>query len=149
MPTRVLIAQTVFLALVLGIMGCGGPKPPDFPALIEVKGVVKKGKEAVSGGEVQFTPDMILPFSISSPVGTDGTFTLVTKRTTIKAGESKPGAPAGKYYVSYKYPEGNPGGTINFATPVTPKAGEDVVLDLAKAAPKDTKKGGTGDPKKK
>jgi hypothetical protein len=136
MLTRVIATQLLFLSLAIGITGCG-PKQPDFPELIPVKGTVKKGKETISGGTIQFAPEGILPFIISSPVGTDGSFSLVTKRTG-PVSEERPGAPAGKHFVSYLPASGSSGAPVIFVVPTIVKAGEDVVIDLTKA----------GDPKK-
>ena len=91
------------------LVGCGGGgNQPAFPELFPVKGVVKRGGQPVSGGSVKFTPDPDRPeFGINSEVGADGTFSLTTFRTTDKAGERKPGAPAGKYRVTYMPPAGD------------------------------------------
>ena len=146
MLTRVLPAQLLFLTLLLGMIGCG-PKQPDFPELVPVKGVVKKGKETVKGGAVQFEPESAQPaFLIASPVEPDGSFTLSTTRTTDKAGESRAGAPAGKYKVTYtpsladRVPPPEKGskkahipGPINITAPVTVSAGQaDLTIDLTK-----------------
>lgn len=96
--------RTIFLTLVLlGIWGCGpSTKQPDFPNLHPVKGVVKLGGQLVKGGTVQFVPEPDRPeFLINSEVGTDGTFTLSTVRTTDSKGERRAGAPAGNYRVTY------------------------------------------------
>lgn len=91
------------------VVGCGGEKgQPAFPELVPVKGVVKKGGAPVSGGVVKFTPDPdTAEFLVNAEVGTDGTFTLSTVRTTDKSGERKPGAAAGKYAVTYMPPAGD------------------------------------------
>ncbi len=96
--------RTTFLTMaLLGILGCGDSvKQPDFPDLHPVKGVVKLGGQPVKGGAVQFIPEPDRPeFLINSEVGTDGTFTLSTVRTTDNKGERRPGAPAGNYRVTY------------------------------------------------
>lgn len=98
-------------ATVLGLLvlaGCGGDNQPPFPDLHPVKGVVKRGGQPVSGGGIRFDPDPARPeFIITSTVEPDGTFTLATIRTTDKSGERKPGAPAGKYKVTYMPPAGD------------------------------------------
>jgi hypothetical protein len=169
MPIRVLSTQALFLTLAFGITGCG-PKQPDFPELVPVKGVVKKGKETVTAGIIQFEPETPRPaFLIQSFVAPDGTYSLVTTRTTDTVGENRPGAPAGKYKVTYlrplgeKPPEkgskgGPPPGPIRLGEPVTVSAGQaDYPIDLTKGmdilqkidSKTDTKKGGPADSKQK
>jgi len=88
----------------VGRAGGGGNGQPAFPDLAPVSGVVKRGGSPVSGGTLKFTPDPdTADFLTNSDVGTDGTFTLTTVRTTDKSGERKPGVAAGKYAVTY-YP---------------------------------------------
>jgi hypothetical protein len=120
--------------------GCGQEsKQPTFPDLHEVKGVVKRAGEPVKGGAIQFTPDPNKPeFLINSEVGTDGTFTLTTVRTTDSKGERKTGAPAGKYKVTYTPPLGDqtagaPMAPIDLPNPVTVNAGaNNLPIDLPK-----------------
>jgi hypothetical protein len=95
-------------ALAALLVGCGGDNQPAFPDLHPVKGVVKRGGQPVVGGSVRFTPEPDRPeFIVNSEVGPDGTFSLTTVRTTDKAGERKPGAPTGKYRVTYVPPAGD------------------------------------------
>jgi len=169
MLSRILPSQLLLLALAVGLTGCG-PKQPDFPELVPVKGVIKKGKDAVSGGDIQFTSESIPSgFVVASPVEADGSYSLVTKRTTDREGESRAGAPAGKYKVIYIPPLGEkipekgskgalPPGPIEVATPITVSAGQaDIPIDLAKGvdilhrndAKTDPKKGGAADKKSK
>jgi hypothetical protein len=124
---------------VVGLLGCTEGKQADFPPLHPVNGVVKKDGKAVSGGTVQFTPDPDKPeFLTNSEVGTDGTFTLSTVRTTDKKGERKPGAPAGKYKVTYSPPLGDqtagPAGVpIELPATVTVQSGDNnIPLELPK-----------------
>ena len=95
-------------ALAVLLAGCGGVKQPEFPDVYPAKGVVKRGGKPVAGGSVQFAPVPERPdFLVNSEVGPDGTFALSTARTTDKVGERKPGAPAGKYRVTYLPPAGD------------------------------------------
>ena len=135
MPTRCVIVLGLFV-----LAGCGGDSQPPFPDLHPVKGVVKRGGKAVTGGGVRFDPDPAKPeFLVTATVEADGTFTLSTVRTTDKVGERKPGAPAGKYTVTYMPPAGDQtagGGSfdpITAPTPVTVEAkGNEVTVELGK-----------------
>jgi hypothetical protein len=104
------IRQTLLALAALAAVGCGGGgrSQPKFPDLAPVKGVVKRGGQPVKGGVVQFVPEPDQPeFLINSEVGSDGTFSLTTVRTTDSSGERKPGAPPGKYKASYLPPLGD------------------------------------------
>ncbi|HEY1188491.1 MAG TPA: hypothetical protein VGE74_12640, partial [Gemmata sp.] len=103
------LSGLAFAALAAALLGCGkDPSQPGFPDLHPVKGVVKRGGQPVSKGTVQFTPDPAKSdFLVNSEVGADGTFTLTTVRTTDSRGERKPGAPAGKYKVTFTPPLGD------------------------------------------
>ena len=136
MRTRTLVCALLAAGL---LSGCGSGKQPDFPDLHPVKGVVKRDGQPVKGGSVQFTPDPDTPeFLINSEVGTDGAYTLSTVRTTDKKGERKPGAPAGKYKVTYTPPlsDQTAGGQLNpieLAQAATVSAGNnEIPLDLPK-----------------
>ena len=85
------------------LIGCGkDSSQPAFADLYPVKGVVTRGGVPVKKGAVRFTPDPDKQeFTINSEVGEDGTFSLTTVRITDKAGERRPGAPAGKYKVTF------------------------------------------------
>jgi len=98
--------QVGLLALTLVIIaGCKGSKQPSFPDLNPVKGTVKRGDKTVTGGVVTFNTDPpSSEFMINSEVGTDGSYSLSTVRSTDTKGERKPGAPAGKYTVTYRPP---------------------------------------------
>ncbi len=120
--------------------GCGGgADQPKFPDLSQVSGVVKRGGQPVKGGAVQFQSEPDRPeFLVNSEVGSDGTFTLSTVRTTDKTGERKTGAPAGKYKVVYQPPLGDQtaGGQltpINAPGSFEVKAGpNDLMIELPK-----------------
>ena len=121
----------LIVALVALAAGCdAGKKQPDFPALHPVKGVVKKGGAAASGGLIQFTPqDDKGEFLVTAVVGADGAFTLSTVRTTDSTGERKPGAPAGLFKVTYTPPLGDQtaGGVVTpvlLSTPIPISAGD-------------------------
>jgi len=88
-----------------GLVAGGCSKPAaKFDDLHPVSGTVTVGGKAVSGGTIRFMPDPDKPdFLINSEVGTDGGFKLSTVRTNDKEGERKPGAPAGKYKVTYTF----------------------------------------------
>ncbi|MBN9121313.1 MAG: hypothetical protein J0I06_19535 [Planctomycetes bacterium] len=104
MLTRTLSAARVLgAALVILSSGCEkGAKLADFPELSPVKGVVKRDGKPVKGGTVRFNPDPDKPeFLTNSEVKDDGTYSLTTVRTNDSKGERKPGAPPGKYKVSY------------------------------------------------
>lgn len=136
MALRLLAAFTLAALLV----GCGGKSAqPAFPDLHPVKGVVKRGGQAVAGGSVRFTPDPDRPeFLVNSEVGPDGTFLLSTVRTTDKDGERRLGAPAGKYRVAYLPPAGDQtagGSTTPVELPdavTVPAPDNDVTIDLTK-----------------
>ncbi len=138
MKTRTKAA--VFALALLASAGCGTEaKQPDFPDLNPVKGVVTRSGRSVSGGSVRFTPDPAQSdFVVNSEVGTDGTFSLTTVRTTDSKGERKPGAPAGKYKMTYTPPlgdqaTGGPTGPVELPTPVMVKVGDNnVTVDLPK-----------------
>jgi hypothetical protein len=111
-------ARPLAPALAALLVGCGGGgSQPAFPDLYPAKGVVKRGGQPVAGGSVRFTPEPDRPeFLVNAEVGPDGTFSLSTVRTTDKAGERKPGAPAGRYRVTYMPPAGDQtAGGVSFA----------------------------------
>lgn len=94
---------TLSLAVLIGLVGCGGDKgQPAFSELNAVTGVVKRNGQPVKGGKLTFTldPDK-QEFGVNAVVGSDGTYTLTTYRLTDSSGERKPGAPAGTYKVTY------------------------------------------------
>jgi hypothetical protein len=105
--------------LLIAAAGCGsGVNQPKFDALHPVTGTVLQSGKAVVGGVVRFTPDPDKPeFLINSEVGTDGKFKLSTVRTTDTTGERKPGAPAGKYSVTFLPKLGDQ--TTGYQNPVT------------------------------
>lgn len=136
--TPMRIALVAFAAALAA--GCGGgTSQPQFPDLVPVKGVVKRGGAPVKGGAVQFVPDPDKPeFLVNSEVGNDGTFALSTVRTTDRSGERKAGAPPGKYKVVFQPPlaDQTAGGVlepVNVPGPVEVKAGGgDVTVELPK-----------------
>ena len=140
MSTMRTVSALALATVTAALVGCGsGPSQPDFPDLHPVKGVVKRGGQPVSKGVVQFAPDPAKSdFLINSEVGTDGTFTLTTVRTTDSKGERKPGAPAGKYKVTFTPPLGDQtaGGQINpidVPTPATVAPGDNTLtIELPK-----------------
>lgn len=137
--TRTLSALALAVSAA-ALLGCGsGASQPNFPDLHPVKGVVKRGGQPAARGTVQFAADPANPdFLINSEVGDDGTFTLTTVRTTDSKGERKPGAPAGKYKVTYTPPlaDQTAGGQINpidAPAPATVAAGENnLTIELPK-----------------
>lgn len=81
-------------------VGCGGESIPELHPL---SGVVTRDGKPVSEGGLIFLPD---PHNgsglvVNASVGTDGTFTGTTSRTSGKGTEVLPGVPAGKYRVVY------------------------------------------------
>lgn len=139
-PMRPAALSAVLTALLIVVGGCdAGSKQPDFPELHPVKGVVKLGGKPVKGGVVLFSPEPERPeFLVNSEVGDDGSFSLSTVRTTDKKGERKPGAPAGKYRVSYSPPLGDQtagpvGEPVPAQQPVTIASGDnDLTIELQK-----------------
>lgn len=86
------------------LIGCGsGKQQPAFDTLYPVTGSVTQSGKAVAGGAIRFTPDPDRPeFLINSEIQADGTFSLSTVRTTDSQGERRPGAPAGRYRVTFQ-----------------------------------------------
>jgi hypothetical protein len=133
-----LLAGLLVCALVL--TGCGkSAEQPPFPDVHPVKGVVKRGGAPVKGGSVRFIPEPETnQFVINSDIKDDGTYSLVTLRTTDKAGERKTGAPAGPYKVLYIPAAGDQTAgavtePVELPKPVTVKAGDnDIPIDLPK-----------------
>jgi hypothetical protein len=123
--------RILFATILIAAAGCGGEKQqPAFSDLHPVTGVVKRGGTPMKGGQIIFTADPAdASFGCNSVVGADGTFTVTTYRTTDSSGERKPGAPAGKYAVSYIPDIGDQsaGGSmepIKLAKPVAVNAGK-------------------------
>ncbi|MFO0804181.1 MAG: hypothetical protein U0791_13800 [Gemmataceae bacterium] len=129
---------TLSLAVLFGLVGCGGDKgQPAFSELNAVTGVVKRNGQPVKGGKLTFTldPDK-QEFGVNAVVGSDGTYTLTTYRLTDSSGERKPGAPAGTYKVTYvpDITDQTSGGSmepVRLTTPVTVAAGANTLnIDL-------------------
>ncbi|OWK35071.1 hypothetical protein [Fimbriiglobus ruber] len=122
------------------VTGCADSNQPTFPALHPVKGVVKRGSGAVSGGVVRFLPEPDKgEFIVNAEVGQDGTFTLTTVRSTDSRGERKTGAPAGAYKVTYTPLLGEQkagatvSGPVNVPGSITIQSGNnDLTIDLTK-----------------
>jgi hypothetical protein len=133
-------ATTALLALALAaLVGCQGKPQPAFADLHPVKGVVKRGGTPANGGSVRFFPEEDKgEFIINSEVGPDGTYALSTVRATDSRGERRPGAPAGKYRVTYQPPLGDQAagaatGAYELPASVTVQAGSnDIPLDFKK-----------------
>lgn len=133
------IQVALFALAVVALVGCHGDKQPKFPDLNPVKGTVKRAGKPASGGVVTFVAEPpSAEFLINSEVGSDGSYSLTTVRTTDKLGERKPGAPAGTYHVTYAPPLGDQaaGGQTEpsqLPSPVTVKAGDNnIPIDLPK-----------------
>lgn len=111
--------SVMFCAALVGLSclaGCG-TNQPKFDELFPVTGTVTKGGKTMSGGSVVFEADPPKQgFLINSDVKADGTFSLSTVRTTDSTGERKPGAPAGKYKVTYTPSAGDQ--TAGYSPPV-------------------------------
>jgi hypothetical protein len=111
--------------------GCSSNADTKWPELHPAKGVVTQGGQPVSGGFVHFRGDdaALADFNVSSDVNADGTFTLSTSHSQDKKGTRKPGAPAGKYIVTYSPAQGDQSaGKVTLPTqlnqPTTIAAGE-------------------------
>ncbi len=102
--------RTALLAAALTALGCSSSEQVvKWPELHPAKGIVKVGGKTVSGGFVHFRPEdsATVDFVITSEVGADGTFSLTTGHAQDRKAERKPGAPAGKYIVTYSQPQGD------------------------------------------
>ena len=99
----------LFAAALAAVLGCYSDPPVKWPDLHPAKGIVKVGGKVVSGGFVHFRPEdaALTDFAVTSDVGVDGTFTLTTGHIRDKSLERKPGAPAGKYIVTYSMAQGD------------------------------------------
>jgi len=106
------------LAGLILLAGCGKP-PAKFDDLHPVTGTIltSEGKP-VEAGVVVFEADPPkADFLTNSEVGSGGTFKLTTVRTNDSQGERKPGAPAGKYKVTFTPKLGDQ--TAGYQAPVT------------------------------
>ena len=127
------------LALALAAaLGCSSEPPVKWPELHPAKGVVKVGGKPASGGLVQFRAEdsAAADYLVTGDVGADGSFTLSTGHAQDRRGERKPGAPAGKYRVTYLPPQGDqtagrPALPVDAPQPVTITPGDNnLPLDL-------------------
>ncbi len=120
------------------MIGCGGTDGPAFPALVTIKGIVKRNGAPVSGGVLKFTPEPDTPeFLSNAEVSSDGAFAISTVRTTDKSGERKSGLPAGKYKVTYLPPLGDQtaGGTakpVDLPATIISAEKADLIFELPK-----------------
>lgn len=100
MNNRYMMLGTLFA--LASLWGCNSVKQPEFEALHPVTGKVQRGATPLGGGSLRFNPlDDEGEFIVNSLVGTDGSFSLTTVRTTDSKGERRAGAPAGEYTVVY------------------------------------------------
>jgi hypothetical protein len=100
--------SALFVTLAV-VLGCSSDPPVKWPELHPVKGLVKVGGKAVSGGSLHFRAEdaALTDFIVISDVEADGTFTLATRHVRDKTLELKPGAPAGKYTATFSTPQGD------------------------------------------
>jgi hypothetical protein len=96
-PTRLL--SGLIVAGWAGLAGCRNSDSLPVLQVYEVRGkVLLADGKPLSGGWISFVPKGDLPVTPSSPIGADGTFSLVT-------GGSGEGAPAGEYKVRIEAPQ--------------------------------------------
>ena len=89
--------RSLWLMMILLLMGCGSSSGPARPALNPVKGKVTLGNGApLAFGTIGFEPSGGRAYRCSGKIGPDGTFELETS--------SEKGATAGKYIVSVFLP---------------------------------------------
>jgi hypothetical protein len=100
---RKLLLAAAWLAAA-GLAGCGSGEA--IPDLHPVTGTITRDGKPVAGGGIILIPDPPngSGLVVNASVGKDGTFTVQTSRTTAKATEIHPGAPAGTYKVVYHPP---------------------------------------------
>jgi hypothetical protein len=128
----------LFAASLAAMLGCSSDSGVKWPKLHPAKGIVKVGGVTVSGGEVHFRPEdtNIRDFNIRSEVEADGTFTLTTAHSQDGKKERKPGAPVGKYIVTYSAQQndqttGRTAMPVESTQPVTIAPGENnLTVDL-------------------
>ena len=128
----------LFASCLAAMLGCSSDSGVKWPKLHPAKGIVKVGGTVASGGYVHFRPEdtNIRDFVVTSEVGTDGTFTLTTGHAQDGKKERKPGAPAGRYIVTYSPQQtdqatGRTAMPIETPQPVTISPGENsLAVDL-------------------
>lgn len=108
--------------VLLALAGCN-PPTTELPALHPTTGTLTRDGKAVIGGALRFhaTDGGDANTIVTAEVGNDGTFTAHTVSGAGKAVGRSPGAPAGKYYVTYTSPAADQQGAIpiDIAEPVT------------------------------
>ncbi len=103
MHRNITLVGLLFALLLLA--GCGGPP---VPVLHPVTGTVTMGGKPVAGGGLIFLPESGTWGGqvINGSVNPDGTFTVTTSWMVNGKTQLAPGAPAGRYKVTY-HPPGN------------------------------------------
>jgi hypothetical protein len=122
------------------LCGCSGEPEVKWPEIHPAKGVVKAGGKPVTGGALQLRSDdaALADFHVSGDVGNDGTFTLSTGNARDRKNERRPGAPAGKFRLTYFAPQGDqtagrPTLPVELPQPVTIAAGDNnLIIELTK-----------------
>jgi hypothetical protein len=103
--------NALLAAAIAAMLGCYSDPPVKWTDTYPAKGVVKVGGKAASDGVIQFRPEdpANADFVVTADVAKDGTgsFTISTGHAHDRRGERKPGAPAGKYTVTYSPPQAN------------------------------------------
>lgn len=107
MHTTALLTRSVFLfsmlVLSFALVGCGAPtRGKQAYQFQPVKGRVLFNDQPITQGTINFTNPDDSNFVASSPISSDGTFSLTT--TTIFSSSKNPGAPMGKYKVMINPP---------------------------------------------
>jgi len=132
--------SALFAIAVACVFGCSNAPVVKWPDIHPAKGIVKAGGKAVSGRSLQLRSEdaALSDFHLTADVGADGTFSLVTGNAQDKRSERRPGAPTGKFKVTYFAPQGDqtagrPTLPIELPQPVTIKAGDnDISIELPK-----------------
>jgi hypothetical protein len=100
-----------------GLSACGCGRGEELPPLHPVTGKVVQNGKAVAGGRVEFQPVKGQgEIFINAEVGSDGRFTLATRKRSLAG----PGAPEGSYNVLYLPPL--PAGAADPADPARAQA---------------------------
>lgn len=85
------------IAVLLLAVGCDKSSAVKMPELHVVQGTLTKDGKAVKGGVVQFTPDKLSEYLVTSEVNASGKFELYT----LGNNKREKGAPEGNYTVMY------------------------------------------------